>query len=267
MKTLAGIGAASQFSGLFRDVWAQTADPPRFVVLSSPNGYPPTYWRPRAADGVGAAQPTGWTLDFPNSSLAPLQKHKDSLVIIEGLDLTTDTQNPDFYTGGHNASSILTGIHPMGGEGTAGQYKASERRLTSTREAVEHDRVPVHPHRLRRQLEHDRFVPRRRQRHRRRIQPQKSLANWFAEVGTGATNPKAAAERTRRPRSSTTWAPTPGACAGASRAPRRPSWTPTSTRSAASRRGSAPRHRSRARSRRRRPTRVAGALPATSTSP
>ena len=56
MKTLAGIGAASQFAGLFRDAWAQTASPPRFIVLSSLHGYPPTYWRPRAADGVGAGR-------------------------------------------------------------------------------------------------------------------------------------------------------------------------------------------------------------------
>src|SRR5262245_48568006 len=121
MKALAGIGAASQFAGLFRDVWAQsTPTAPRFIVLGSLHGYPPTYWRPRAADGVGAASPTGWTLNFPNSSLAPLEKHKDSLVILEGLDLTTDTANPDFYTGGHNGVSIPTGWHPQGGEGTAG---------------------------------------------------------------------------------------------------------------------------------------------------
>jgi hypothetical protein len=125
MKTLAGIGAAGQFAGLFRDVWAApAADAPRFCVLSSPHGYPPTYWRPRAADGVGVAGETGWTLNFPNSSLAPLEKHKDSLVILEGLDLTTDTANSAFYTGGHNSTSILTGMHPAGADSTPGQYVA-----------------------------------------------------------------------------------------------------------------------------------------------
>ena len=197
MKTLAGIGAASQFAGLFRDVWAQsTPTLPRFVVLSSPHGYPPTYWRPRAADGVGAAQPTGWTLDFPNSSLAPLQKHKDSLVIIEGLDLTTDTANPDFYTGGHNSLSVLTGWHPQGGESTAGQYKASGpsidvavAKLLNTTEFL--------------------FTPMGYGGAANTIGSfradgsgiaaeyslKKSLANWFGNVGTGAADPKAAARK------------------------------------------------------------------------
>jgi hypothetical protein len=126
MKTLAGIGAASQFAGLFRDVWAQSAATyPRFVVLNSPHGYAPKLWRPRAADGVGAPAETGWTLNFPQSSLAPLEKHKDSLVIIEGLDLTTDIKNGAFYTGGHNSLSVLTGWHPAGAESTPGQYKSS----------------------------------------------------------------------------------------------------------------------------------------------
>ncbi len=197
MKTLAGIGAASQFAGLFRDVWAQsTPTLPRFVVLSSPHGYPPTYWRPRAADGVGAAQPTGWTLDFPNSSLAPLQKHKDSLVIIEGLDLTTDTANPDFYTGGHNSLSVLTGWHPQGGESTPGQYKASGAsidvavaKLLNTTEFL--------------------FTPMGYGGAANTIGSfradgsgiaaeyslKKSLANWFGNVGTGAADPKATARK------------------------------------------------------------------------
>jgi len=126
MKTLAGIGAASQFSGLFRELWAQTpAKPPRFVVLSSPHGYAPKYWRPKALDGVGAPTETAFTFNFPSSSLAPLEKHKDSMVFMEGLDLTTDVQNSAFYTGGHNCLSILTGMHPQGAESTPGQYMAS----------------------------------------------------------------------------------------------------------------------------------------------
>jgi hypothetical protein len=126
MKTFAGIGAAGQFSGLFQDVWAAAApDAPRFCVLGSPHGYAPQLWRPRAADGTSPAMEKGWTLNFPNSSLAPLEKHKDSLVIIEGLDLTTDFTNEAFYTGGHNSLSMLTGLHPQGAEGTPGQYKSS----------------------------------------------------------------------------------------------------------------------------------------------
>jgi hypothetical protein len=129
LKTLAGIGAASQFAGLFRELWAQPAPSyPRFCVLSNPNGYAPKLWRPRAPDG-GPAGEKGWTLAFPDSSLAPLEKHKDSLVIIEGLDLTTDTANPAFYTGGHNSLSMLTGMHPIGAESTPTQYRSSHESI------------------------------------------------------------------------------------------------------------------------------------------
>jgi hypothetical protein len=130
LKTLAGVGAASQFAGLFREVWADPAPVyPRFCVLSSPNGYAPMFWRPRGADGSSPAAEKGWTLSFPDSSLAPLEKHKDSLVLLEGLDLTTDTANPDFYTGGHNSLSMLTGMHPAGAESTPAQYRSSNQSI------------------------------------------------------------------------------------------------------------------------------------------
>jgi hypothetical protein len=198
LKTLAGIGAASQFAGLFRDVWAADAvTPPRFIVLNSPHGYPPLFWRPRAADGTSAAQETGWTLNFPNSSLAPLEKHKDSLIIIEGLDLSTDYKNPDFFTGGHNSLSVLTGWHPLGAESTPGQYKSSGpsldvylAKLMNTREflftpigyggaanvvgAYRDDGSAVTAE----------------------YNLKKSLANWFGSVGTGTADPKAAAKKT-----------------------------------------------------------------------
>jgi hypothetical protein len=198
MKTMAGIGAASQFTGLFQDLWA--ADAPagnlRFCVLSNPNGYAPKYWRPRAADGVSAAMERGWTLNFPDSSLAPLEKHKDSLVVIEGLDLTTDTANPAFYTGGHNSLSMLTGMHPQGAESTPAQYKASNQSIdyflakllntpaflfkptgysgaANTIGSFRPDGSGV-------TAEFD---------------LKKSLANWFGSIGAGMADPKAAARR------------------------------------------------------------------------
>jgi hypothetical protein len=124
LRTFAGIGVASPLVGLFRDVWAEdTGNAPRFCVLSSFHGYAPNLWRPRAADGTGAAAETGWTLDFPSSSLAPLEKHKDSLVLIEGLDLTTDLATPEFYAGqSHNCLSVLTGMRPRGGADTSDFY-------------------------------------------------------------------------------------------------------------------------------------------------
>jgi hypothetical protein len=197
MKLLAGAGVASQFSGLFRDAWADVpANAPRFIVLNSPHGYAPMYYRPRAADGVSAAAETGWTVNFPNSSLAPLEKHKDSIIILEGLDLTTDTHNPDFYTGGHNGTSILTGWHPQAGDGMPGQYLSKGpsidvylAKLLNTAEFL--------------------FIPFGYSGNSNTIGAfradgtgiaaeyslKRSLANWFASVGSGATDPKAAARK------------------------------------------------------------------------
>jgi Protein of unknown function (DUF1552) len=197
MKTLAGVGAASQFGGLFRELWAATPTlPPRLCILSSPHGYAPKYWRPRAPGGVGAATETSFTLSFTGSSLAPLEKHKDSLVIIEGLDLTTDTANPAFYTGGHNTLSMLTGYHPQGAESTPGQYKAtgpsidfSIAKILNTTEflftpigygggnnvvgAFRADGSGVTAE----------------------YSLKNSLANWFSTVSAGTTDPKAAARK------------------------------------------------------------------------
>ena len=105
MKTLGGIGAAALFRGLIRDALAgDAASQPRFVLLGNAHGCAPELWRPRAAGG-GPATETDFVLDFnPDSSLGPLEAHKDSLVIIEGLDLTTN------YDG---LNPILTG-HPGG---------------------------------------------------------------------------------------------------------------------------------------------------------
>jgi hypothetical protein len=114
MKTFAGLGAAAPlFKGLLRDAFAQTLPTyPRFVVLSNPHGCAPDFWRPRAPGG-GAAATTGWTLDFdPDSSLGPLEPHKDSLLIIEGLDLTCNFDMGGGYLG-HNGGAVapLTGRH------------------------------------------------------------------------------------------------------------------------------------------------------------
>src|SRR5262245_35093599 len=90
MRALSAVGLASPFAGLFRDLWAaDTPSPPRLCILGSPHGYAPMFWRPRALDQTSAPDEKSFTLDFPNSSLAALEKHKDSLVILEGLDLAT----------------------------------------------------------------------------------------------------------------------------------------------------------------------------------
>ncbi|HEX6767325.1 MAG TPA: DUF1552 domain-containing protein, partial [Polyangiaceae bacterium] len=45
------------------------------------------------------------------------------LVVIEGLDLTTDTATPEIYAGGsHNCLSVLTGMRPKGGSDTSDYF-------------------------------------------------------------------------------------------------------------------------------------------------
>jgi hypothetical protein len=114
MKTFAGLGvAAPLWKGLLRDAFAQTLPAhPRFVVLYNPHGCAADLWRPRAPGG-GAAATTGWTVDFdPDSSLGPLEPHKDSLVVMDGLDLNCNFDMNGGYLG-HNGGCVapLTGRH------------------------------------------------------------------------------------------------------------------------------------------------------------
>ena len=114
LSTFSGIAAAGYFKGLLRDAFASEIPvAPRFIVLWNPNGCALELWRPRARDG-GAAAETGWVLDYdPDSSLGPLEAHKDSLLIIEGLDLTCNYQDLDPMLTGHDGAKVapLTGRH------------------------------------------------------------------------------------------------------------------------------------------------------------
>jgi hypothetical protein len=115
LATFAGLGAASYFKGLLRDAFANDVKPPRFVLLWSPHGCAPELWRPRSADG-GAAKEKGWVLDFdPDSSLGPLEPHKDSLLIVEGLDFSCNYQDEDWpLLGSHDSAKVaaITGRRP-----------------------------------------------------------------------------------------------------------------------------------------------------------
>ncbi|HKY41308.1 MAG TPA: DUF1552 domain-containing protein [Polyangiaceae bacterium] len=116
LSTFAGIATAGYFQGLLREAFAQEATAPRLIVLSNPHGCAADLWRPRAVGG-GVAAETGWVLDYdPDASLGPLEPHKDSLVIIEGLDLTCNYTEVDPILTGHNGGNVapLTGRHSRG---------------------------------------------------------------------------------------------------------------------------------------------------------
>lgn len=120
LKTFAGFSSAAavgHFDGLFRSAFAQSSTPPlRLITLTQPHGITP-YWQPRAAGG-GPALERGWTLAFdPDSSLGPLERHKDSMVIIDGLDFTCCYgAGSTGSIGHHSALAALTGSDLRGAE-------------------------------------------------------------------------------------------------------------------------------------------------------
>jgi hypothetical protein len=80
---------------------AQTAmSPLRLLVIFNPLGMPFDYWRPQMTS-------SGYTLDFPQSVLAPLSKYQDKMIILDGIDIVPEIKYGDF---GHLATgSLLTG--------------------------------------------------------------------------------------------------------------------------------------------------------------
>jgi hypothetical protein len=119
LSTFSGLAAAPFFKGLLGEAIAEESPAlPRFIVLSNPHGGPAALWRPRAPSG-GAAGETGFVLDYdPDAALGPLEPHKDSLVVIEGLDLTVNYTELDPILTGHNGGCVapLTGRHARIGE-------------------------------------------------------------------------------------------------------------------------------------------------------
>jgi hypothetical protein len=117
LSTFAGLSCAGYFKGLLRDAFASDALAPRFVVLWNPHGCAPELWRPRSPNG-GAASEHDFTLDFaPDSSLGPLEPHKDSLVLIEGLDFACNYLDDDWpLLASHDSAKVttLTGRRPRG---------------------------------------------------------------------------------------------------------------------------------------------------------
>ncbi len=116
LATFSGVATAGYFKGLLRDAFAQQAAAPRLIVLSNPHGCAADLWRPKDAAG-GAAKETGWVLNHdPDATLGPLEPHKDSLLIVEGLDLTCNYQGVNPILTGHNGGNVapLTGRHSRG---------------------------------------------------------------------------------------------------------------------------------------------------------
>ena len=117
LRTFAGlsVGAAAQFSGLLRSAWVASAaelNPLRLIVITQPHANT-KYWAPRMPGGALAQHNhTGFTLDFDPgvTDLKPMEKHKDSLVVIDGLDFCATFKAGATGTLGHNSSiAAITG--------------------------------------------------------------------------------------------------------------------------------------------------------------
>ncbi|MCP3140275.1 DUF1552 domain-containing protein [Pyxidicoccus xibeiensis] len=82
LQALAGSTAALPLANLLgtTDAYAQATAPPlRFIAIFTPHGCLPEFWNPQGGE-------TDFTLDFPNSLLAPLQEHRNRLLVLDGLD-------------------------------------------------------------------------------------------------------------------------------------------------------------------------------------
>jgi Protein of unknown function (DUF1552) len=114
LKTFAGLSAvaAAQFSGLLRNAWAADPSRLRLLVITQPHANT-KYWAPRMPGGALATHgQTGWTLDFDPgvTDLKPMEKHKDSLVIVDGLDFCCTFKAGSTGSLGHQSSiGAITG--------------------------------------------------------------------------------------------------------------------------------------------------------------
>ncbi|WP_223644063.1 DUF1552 domain-containing protein [Corallococcus sp. EGB] len=81
LKLLSGTAMAAPFAHLLTSSVAEAADaaPLRFIALFTPHGLLPEYWTPKGSD-------TNFNIDFENSVLQPLQRHRDKLLVLDGLD-------------------------------------------------------------------------------------------------------------------------------------------------------------------------------------
>ena len=81
LKLLSGTAMAAPFGHLLTSSVAEAADaaPLRFIALFTPHGGLPEYWTPKGGEA-------DFNIDFENSVLQPLQRHRSKLLVLDGLD-------------------------------------------------------------------------------------------------------------------------------------------------------------------------------------
>jgi hypothetical protein len=82
LQALAGSSAALPLANLLgtSDAHAQTTAPPlRFIAIFTPHGCMPELWNPQGGE-------TDFSITFDNALLAPLEPHRNRLLVLNGLD-------------------------------------------------------------------------------------------------------------------------------------------------------------------------------------
>ncbi len=128
LSTLGAAGASLPLAQFMRRTEVRAADgyPMRFIVMFSPHGTWRDTWLPRLAPD-GANITTDFTLNFENSILSPLERHKDKLVI---FDKATYRAVTDGGEQGHKAgpatfltgSQLIDGAYPADEASSLDQY-------------------------------------------------------------------------------------------------------------------------------------------------
>src|SRR5579859_5262709 len=92
LKSVGALAGSLPFFRLLENsVRASAAQfPTRFIALVNPHGCPYEFYRPRATGNStpGSATETDFNLDFTNSVLAPLDKYKSRILVLDGLSAT-----------------------------------------------------------------------------------------------------------------------------------------------------------------------------------
>jgi hypothetical protein len=86
---------------------AQAAAPPlRFLCIVNPHGNPYEYWAPRssATAAPGSGTETDYTFDFDHSVLAPLDKYKSRMLVLDGV-----SEQCTINAGHYGLMPLLTG--------------------------------------------------------------------------------------------------------------------------------------------------------------
>jgi hypothetical protein len=112
LKTLGTLGVGLPIANLLKAEVAEAAAAPplRFISIFTPHGMVPEFWRPQGTE-------TAFNITYPDAMLAPLEKYRDKILILDGLDFRVLYE---YGTSGHEGGPVtfLTGSRMNKATGT-----------------------------------------------------------------------------------------------------------------------------------------------------